>query len=214
MEAKIKEVDATVERAMQLREEDAAKGNPWIGVVILGVCANGQAYLGGSTNVQPVAAAMAATLAREFAPGTAPVTKAGETWGYSDSPEPDGWIGTDGGREGAIEEGLDTYPDAEAIYVIRGRTPDVAEVLPNLRGLVDHMLDGMQENAFDLVGDVAEDFPDVTDAAREELATALGVVTAGWASRHVQVAFWVSVGKAERIERAAYGGEEGGADAS
>lgn len=112
-------------------------------------------------------------------------------WGYSSSPDAEQWSGECETREEAIAEGRAEY-EGEEFWIVEGKRLDPARFMPD----PDRILDEAGERAFDEVGDIAEDFPETTKEARDELAALL--VT--WARKHISCEFWQAVGKPERIK--------------
>jgi hypothetical protein len=127
--------------------------------------------------------------------GAPPATAAAPAlvWGYSLHEHPDTWSGHCASREEAIAEGkrelsaqLQAEGDGDTLrefWIMSGSTPDPADAMPS----VDSVCDQMSAFARDNWGDVAEEFPEVSENAREELADAM----ATWAREHAKPRFWV-----------------------
>lgn len=113
-----------------------------------------------------------------------------EMWGYAPDEHPEsGWCGADT-REEAIAAGRAEY-DGRDFFITSGEAADPAKYLPSLEWILEYIAD----TAGDEVGDVAEDFPDVSDKAKAELDGLLN----RWAREHIHCAFWVPTGEAEHV---------------
>ena len=111
-------------------------------------------------------------------------------WGYASSRNSEAWIGECKTRQEAILEGIATYC-GEPFWIHSGHLLSVETVLPD----VDDLLERMGETAYDEAGEVAEDYPDVTNEARIELEGLLR----GWVEKYARPTFWVADGEAEFI---------------
>ena len=121
-------------------------------------------------------------------------------WGYAVDEHPETWSDHCASREEAIAEGmreLQAQRDAcsdeplTEFWIMNGAHPDPAASVPD----VEHILDNMNAYALDNWGDVAEDFPAVSDEAQTELANILKT----WARKYAQPRCWIAEGTAERI---------------
>lgn len=119
-------------------------------------------------------------------------------WGYASSKDAEGWTGCYLTREEAIEDGRSDYSyltehgrQYDGFWIHSGHLLSVETVLPD----VDDLLERMGETAYDEAGEVAEDYPDVTNEARIELEGLLR----GWVEKHALPTFWVADGEAEFI---------------
>lgn len=113
-------------------------------------------------------------------------------WCYSPIADAERWDGSCASRDEAIVEGakeLGIAPGGK-FFVSLGVKPDPAELMPPGHWAIEMA----QEKACDEGGEVAEDWPDVTDEAEKELDELLKA----WARKHAPVNFWV-VGKAEEV---------------
>lgn len=119
-----------------------------------------------------------------------------ECWGYSIEEYPEMWTGMLPSREEAIAEALVELNDVPVFYIHSGHRPRPQRYFPD----ADDVLEIAMQSADDDAGDVAEDFPDVTDEAKAELDKLLS----DWVEKRVTCSFWVSDGAPERIERAVY----------
>ena len=95
-------------------------------------------------------------------------------------------------REAAIEEARGEYGDDVAFYVWQCQRLLADAFTPDVGGILERM----GEAAGDEVGEAAEDYPDVSDEAQEELRLLLQA----WTAHHAPCEFWQSIGEAERIE--------------
>ena len=111
-------------------------------------------------------------------------------WGYASSRDAETWTGAYETRKEAILDGLADYC-GEGFWIHSGHLVPLETVLPD----VDDLLERMGEVAYDEAGEVAEDYPDVTDEARIELEELLR----GWCEKHARPTFWVADGEAEFI---------------
>lgn len=111
-------------------------------------------------------------------------------WGYSESEHAEVWSGACATREEAIQEGAKELGLTE-FWVRSGIRPSPSEFLPD----VDFLLEHMGEAAQDKVGEAAEEFPDVSDEARDELEALLSE----WADQHITVGFWAASGAPEIV---------------
>jgi hypothetical protein len=121
-------------------------------------------------------------------------------WGYAIDEHPDTWSGECASREEAIAEGTRGLQAQRAacgdeplteFWIMSGSHPDPAMSMPD----VERILDDMNAYALDNWGDVAEDFPAVSDEAQTELAGLFKT----WARKHASPHCWIAQGPAERI---------------
>jgi hypothetical protein len=115
-------------------------------------------------------------------------------WGYASSKDAESWSGCCLTREQAIDEAIDEYRDEDGydgFWIHSGHLVAVETVMPD----VDDLLEGMGERAGDEAGEVAEDYPGVTNEARVELE---GLIR-GWIERHAKPGFWVADGECEFV---------------
>jgi hypothetical protein len=94
--------------------------------------------------------------------------------------------------EQAISDGRRTYEPDEPFYVCRGVLADSAKFLPT----VSEIEEIIRDTAFIEVGEAAEDFPDLSEKAKEEL----GIVLRAWATIHLKPNFWIPDRKPWRID--------------
>ncbi len=103
-------------------------------------------------------------------------------WGYASSEDAESWRGCCLTREEAIEEAIDEYRDEDGydgFWIHSGHLVSVETVMPD----VDDLLEGMGERAGDEAGEVAEDYPDVTNEARIELEELIR----GWIAAEAEI---------------------------
>ena len=111
-------------------------------------------------------------------------------WCHAEREDEERLQGQCGSREEAIAEGRAEYEGD--FFVFACERPDPADFIDS----ADEIIESMAENAYHEVPDHVEDYPDVTDEAREEL----GQLLQAWARKHCQPNFWVATGNGERIE--------------
>jgi len=112
-------------------------------------------------------------------------------WGHAPDDHPEsGWCGGCDTRDAAIAEGRTEY-DGRGFFITSGEAADPAKYLPSLEWILECIAD----SAGDEVGDLAEDFPDVSEEAKAELDALLN----RWAREHIHCAFWVPTGEAEAV---------------
>ena len=121
-----------------------------------------------------------------------------ERWGYASSKDAESWTGCHLTREEAIEEGRDhyTYPKEyghtyDGFWIHSGHVVPLEAVMPD----VDDIIETMGERAYDEAGEVAEEFPDVSNEAKTELEELLR----GWCEKYARPTFWVADGVCEFI---------------
>lgn len=124
----------------------------------------------------------------------------GIVWGYSDYDD-EGFQGAYTSKEEAIEVARDEYGDHQDFYILRGRYADVAEFCPDLDLAIEGWLEDISEKAYEECGELAEDWPSVSNEQREELKESLGPVLKDWMRKHMKPPAWTPVGQAEKIEK-------------
>lgn len=112
-------------------------------------------------------------------------------WGHGDSDQTERWSGAEATREAAIAEGRAHY-GKDGFWIISGTPHSAAEFMLD----VDFILEETAQRAHDEVGEVSDDFPDVTDDAKKELEALLKT----WADKNIKCEFWTADGTAEYIE--------------
>lgn len=120
-----------------------------------------------------------------------PTSEAKTVWGYAESDKAERWSGMCATREEAIKEGRSEYRHENPLffYVIEGTQRPASAYVPD----ADWVVEQMAETADG--GEASEEFPEVSDEAKEKLNKLLEA----WADENVKVNFWVSDGVAERI---------------
>ena len=113
-----------------------------------------------------------------------------EVWGHGDSEHAERWSGTCATRDEAIKEGRDHY-GKDGFSINSGTPHSASEFMLD----VDFILEETAQRAHDEVGEVSDDFPDVTDEAKKELETLLKT----WADKNIKCGFWTADGTAEDI---------------
>ena len=111
-------------------------------------------------------------------------------WGYALSRDSEAWQGECKTRMEAILEGYATYC-GDPFWIHSGHVVPLEAVMPD----VDAILEQAGEQAYDEAGEVAEEYPDVTNEARIELE---GLIR-GWFEKHARPTFWVADGECEFI---------------
>ena len=121
-----------------------------------------------------------------------------ERWGYASSKDAEAWTGVCLTRDEAIKEGLEHYGYLseyggkwDGFWIHSGHVVPLEAVMPD----VDDIIEMMGERAHDEAGECAEEYPDVTNEARNELE---GLIR-GWCERYATPTFWVADGEAEFI---------------
>ena len=107
-----------------------------------------------------------------------------QRWGHAPEEKPERWFGSFATMAEAIEAGHKTYSEDETFYVCSGNLAWGPGYMPT----VDELEEMIWSTAYEDVGELAEDFPDITEAAKLELDTFLK----DWAARHVIATFWVA----------------------
>lgn len=113
-------------------------------------------------------------------------------WFYACDAQDERWDGPFETREGAIAEGareLHREP-GDSFVIDTGTKPD-----PTTAFDVDRIIEEASIYADDNWGEVAEDWPDVSDEAKTELTELLNT----WAIKHAAPNFWVMDGGPETI---------------
>lgn len=108
-----------------------------------------------------------------------------ERWGYASSKHAESWTGCCLTQDEAIAEGRATYC-CEPFWIQSGHLVPLEAVMPD----VDDIIDTMRDRACDEAGEVAEEFPDVSQAAKDELADLL----MDWGRKYCEPEFWVADG--------------------
>jgi hypothetical protein len=116
----------------------------------------------------------------------------GTVWGYGDSDQAERYFGHLATREDAISEGRAHYGVHTGFWVVRGKEHSPSEFTPD----ADWILDDMSERAGDTVGEVAEDWPDVTPEQKKDLQKLLD----DWVNKNLECRFWTTDGDPEYIE--------------
>lgn len=114
-------------------------------------------------------------------------------WGFSCYKDPDQWSGGEDTKEAAIKEAHATYGINSTVYVVEGEQPvDGYRFLPS----VDDIMETTGQRAYDQVGEISEDWPDIGKAGEEALEKLLR----DWAKEYLPVTFWVQKGDPERVD--------------
>jgi hypothetical protein len=115
-------------------------------------------------------------------------------WGYSHSENVDLVSGKCFSREAAIIEAANELEleDGEVFFLWSGVEPSPARFVPD----ADDVIEQMGERAYEEIGEAAEDFPEATDEAKNELRDLLGA----WAVKHfTPCRFWECTGLPEKL---------------
>lgn len=112
-------------------------------------------------------------------------------WGYARSRDAESWRGCCLTKQEAILEGLANFANDEPFWVHSGHLVPLDAVMPD----ADDLLETMGERAYDEAGEVAEEYPDVTNEAKVELD---GLIR-GWCEKYARPNFWVADGEAEFV---------------
>ena len=123
---------------------------------------------------------------------------AGIRWGHASSPDAEAWHGMYETREEAITDGRQDY-SGDDYWITSGHLVPLEAVLPD----VDDIIDTMACRASDEAGECAEEYPDLTLAAKAELAELLYA----WGEKYARPQFWVADGEPEHISLATERGE-------
>jgi len=110
-------------------------------------------------------------------------------WGWTEDPNTR-YHGEHSTKEGAIEEAR-VECGGRVFYVAEGHCPDPSSYVPD----ADFLIEMMNESACGECGDAAEDWPDVSNEAEQELTELL----VDWARRHCPISFYLVEGAPERI---------------
>lgn len=120
------------------------------------------------------------------------MTRKTETrWGHATEEHPERWTGSFKTSAEVIADGFQTYAPHEAFYVCSGALAWGPKWMPDAKDIETMLWDA----AYSEVGEAAEDFPDLSPEALEELSKFLDA----WATKHVQATFWISSGTPTRI---------------
>lgn len=115
-------------------------------------------------------------------------------WGHGEHEKTERWDGAFETREAAIEDGRKHYQHgpAQAFWIQAGALCSATAFVPDAAEIIERM----NEAANDEAGEVAEEYPDVTEEAKAEMDAFLSA----WAEKHAAPRFWVGVGEPEKIE--------------
>lgn len=119
-------------------------------------------------------------------------TVTGRRWGWSAHRSPDKWLGSFLTREAAIQDAKEH--SWKTFFVNSGTCPDGKRFMPDAEAIVDMIA----QSAHDTASEAAEDYPDLTPEAIEELDTLL----TAWAAKHLggPCVFWIADGSPEEIK--------------
>lgn len=114
-----------------------------------------------------------------------------ERWGWSIDKDAETFTGSYITRDMAI---LDAQSHGHTVFYVQyGRCPDGASYMPE----GDTILDMIAAAASDAAGEVAEEFPSVSQEVEDEL----NAVLKEWADKHLGTCtFWISEGPSEKID--------------
>lgn len=116
-----------------------------------------------------------------------------KVWGFSNYEEDERWSGAEATREDAIKAAHAAHGRNSTVYVREGIQPyNGYQFLPSVEFILEHA----SNTAFEEVGEVAEEWPDVDDHGVKELEGFLQE----WASKYLPTTFWFATGKPEKIE--------------
>jgi hypothetical protein len=123
---------------------------------------------------------------------TEPAPPSGPTqvWGYADSDQAEVWLGSASSREEIIKEGREYYRN-EGFWISSGSPVQASKFTPE----GDWVLEAMGERAYDELGEVASDWPDVSSEKAAELTKLLE----DWADKNIPCGMWSSDSKPEYI---------------
>ena len=107
----------------------------------------------------------------------------------------EGFVGAFPSQAEALADAYEYVGKSEDIYVQAGRYEEVTKLAPDHRALAENVTDILSENAFEDCGELAEDWPDASDEAKEELATDLQTVIHAWMKKHLKMPAWEPVGE-------------------
>jgi hypothetical protein len=114
-------------------------------------------------------------------------------WGYAEHDEAERISGRCASRDEAIVEAFTEHVDLGEMWIYSGAEVDPFTLVPHATEIVELM----GERASDNCGEVAEDWPDVSDEAKKELNDLL----AAWVRKNAPARFWMADGKPERVTR-------------
>jgi hypothetical protein len=117
-----------------------------------------------------------------------------QLWGFSGSQDSERLHGPHDSRDEAIAAGRAYFGADQPVYVWPCAYPGPAEFVPSASDIIERM----GEAAGDNYGEIAADFPEVTDDGK----VALDALLEAWADKHVTNSFWVAIGDPERIDPA------------
>jgi hypothetical protein len=114
-------------------------------------------------------------------------------WGHALEEKPEKWEGSFLTKDEAVSAGRNTYADGEIFYVCSGELAWGPKYMLDADAVETCLWDA----AYSEVGEAAEGFPDLTEAAKRELTQLLDI----WATKHVKANFWIANPKTtQRIE--------------
>jgi hypothetical protein len=114
-------------------------------------------------------------------------------WGYAKAADAARWKGKCDSREEAIEEGrreLGIEPGG-SFWICTGTMATAAEFMPS----AEDILQMAGEHAQDECGEIAEDWPDISNEEGEELDKFLEA----WIEKHSPCSFWHVTGEPEQV---------------
>ncbi len=82
--------------------------------------------------------------------------------------------------------------EGHSFFLDTAHQPDALDMVPS----ADDIIEDIGEYAVDTHGECAEDFPDVSDEAKAELAALLEA----WSYKHLRVRFWICNGDVEQVD--------------
>jgi len=122
-------------------------------------------------------------------------------FGFAEHKDAENWSGLEATREDAIAEAVATFgTETGHVWICKGEVEDVSEYFDESD--VESMLERITDNTCDKVGDVAEEWPSVSNEAIAELTAYIRT----WLSKHSPHAFW-QVGETECVHIDADGNE-------
>ena len=128
----------------------------------------------------------------------------GLVWGWS-TYDDEGFRGAHPSKEAAIVEAQDNLGSDYQytnVYVQAGSYEDVTTLIPDLSLTVENIVEQIGEKGYEECGELAEDWPDVSDEASKELENELSVVVMAWMRKHLKMPAWSPVGEPELVHKA------------